>query len=42
MRIPVDKDNHLIDATRYALEDDMEEKQQISMKAKVSNYLTDN
>ena len=23
MRIPVDKDNHLIDATRYALEDDM-------------------
>jgi phage terminase large subunit len=23
LRIPVDKDNHLIDACRYALEDDM-------------------
>jgi len=30
MRIPVDKDNHLIDATRYALEDDMEDSWLIS------------
>jgi phage terminase large subunit len=41
LRIPVDKDNHLIDGSRYALEDDMEERKTISMKAKVSNYLTD-
>jgi phage terminase large subunit len=30
MRIPVDKDNHLIDAARYALEDDMEDSWLIS------------
>lgn len=42
LRIPVDKDNHLIDGARYGLEDDMDQKPTISMKAKVSNYLTDN
>jgi phage terminase large subunit len=31
MRIPTDKDNHIIDATRYALEDDMEDREATSI-----------
>ena len=27
LRIPVDRNNHIIDAIRYALEDDMEERE---------------
>jgi phage terminase large subunit len=31
LRIPVDKDNHLIDGTRYAMEDDMVETQSVAL-----------
>lgn len=42
LRIPIDKENHLIDAVRYALENDMEDNRvNVSMKAKVSNYIND-
>ena len=38
LKIPVDKNNHLVDALRYAYEDDMANRQQVSMSAEISNY----
>jgi len=38
LKIPVDKNNHLVDALRYAYENDMANRQPVSMSAEISNY----
>ena len=42
LRVPVDKKNHLIDAIRYGMEDDMENfRTSININAQTSNYARD-
>lgn len=38
MRIPVDRDNHLIDGLRYALEDDMLESESVAVNDPTNNW----
>lgn len=38
MRIPVDRDNHLIDGLRYALEDDMLESESVALNDPTNNW----